>query len=484
MAAPPAKWYQHDKAPKQRKPSPLKTIALGDGSYFPEETEIEHVERISLPGNESLPPQRPAKALIRELSTFLGRNGNSRFGSYPYVRLRGGTGGSDPAARPAAPPTTPAARGLPKMVHPLNSSQQVLMIPPTTSIKIDAAGWPPIYFGDDVPSPRVRFTLDPRDPKDGRGLSQDLTRKAIGKGGIHSTVPTGDTRLNRGPPKWRAEYRAPRTFDSEVGLGGLQWVFDAGDSPGPWKGLTKVQVIEFLYRSVEEVLGDWVSRDQIRASIRNGPIKQAVQYVEDPLPPLPPPPDKSFPRDRYGAQRLDGIMEMETYDKTHDFWKNYARDELATRPGQARDPMSMNTLSQRLFANMREAFARPDNVRSLSQTSCDEGEGVVRPPKLRVKDWGPGSDPPFGVPPSRNLQTHCQIGGPNESTKESAGDPMQTVPMEDPELGLDPTNTIAIEDEEGRTARVGEYKCVWFGVTTLVLSMFLCLFLYSFRIIR
>jgi hypothetical protein len=253
-------------------------------------------------------------------------------------------------------------------------------------------------------------------------------------------------------------------------------VFEAGDSPGHWKGLTKEQVTEFLYRSLEEVLGDWVSRDQIRASIRNGPLKQAVQYVEDPLPPLPPPPDKSFPRDRYEAQRLDGVTE--TYDKTNDFWKNFAWDELASRPGEARDSRGQNTLSQRLFAHMREAFARPDNIGNLSERSSVEGEGVVRLPKSCVKDWGAGPGSPFGVPPSRDPQTRCQTEDSGGSTKE------QIVPVEDPELGLDPTNTIDEEEEEGRIARVGEHKCVWFGVTALVLSMFLCLFLYSFRIIR
>lgn len=43
------------------------------------------------------------------------------------------------------------------------------------------------------------------------------------------------------------------------------------------------------------------------------------------------------------------------------------------------------------------------------------------------------------------------------------------------------------EDEgrkEGKIAKIGEYKCVWLCVILLVLSMFLCLFLYSFGIIK
>jgi hypothetical protein len=56
----------------------------------------------------------------------------------------------------------------------------------------------------------------------------------------------------------------------------------------------------------------------------------------------------------------------------------------------------------------------------------------------------------------------------------------------------DPRKILGIEHDssddegrkEGKIAKIGEYKCVWLCVILLVLSMFLCLFLYSFGIIK
>lgn len=483
MAAPPETWYQHAQAPKQRKSSPLKTIALGDGSYFPDETDIEHVERASPPGIETA-PTKPAKALVREMSKLFGRKRDSRFAAHPYMRLRGGSGRPGPSSLPAAPPVTPAIRGLPKIAHPGKAGEELLMIPPTTGISKEGnpGAWPVIYVGDDAPYPRVRFSVDPKDPSEGKDLSKDLIKRATGKWAIPSAVPTGDVRLSPTPAKYKAEYKAPRAFDSTIGLGGLQWVFDPGNNEAYWNGFTKEQIIEFMYRSVEEIMGDWISRDQLRRSIRSGPLRKQVQYVEDPLPPLPPPPKRSFPEGRYELRQLGSTTKR--YENTTVFWDTYMRDDLATRPGEARGPKRLGMLSQSLFAHMREAFDQPDDVGNLLETSSDEDT----PPPTRARTGRHGTPPPgrpFGMPPMRAspiLPRPYPEGASTEALKETSGNPMEIDPQSDPELGLDPMDTS--EDGGGRTARVGEYKCVWLCVIVLVLSMFLCLFLYSFKIIR
>ncbi|KAJ6115684.1 hypothetical protein N7523_006101 [Penicillium sp. IBT 18751x] len=443
MAAPPEKWYQHAQAPKQRKSSPLKTIALGDGSYFPDEPEIEHVERAGSPGTDSA-PTRPAKALVREMSQIFGRKRDSRFAANPYVRLRGGTSKVGPSTLPAAPPVTPAIRGLPKIAHPTKAGEEILMIPPTTSISNDGnpGAWPTIHVGDEAPYPRVRFSLDPKDPSEGKDLSTDLIKRATGKWAKPGAVPTGDIRLSPTHAKYKAEYKAPRAYDSTIGLGGLQWVFDAGNEEAPWNGFTQEQVIEFMYRSVEEIMGDWISRDQLRRFIRSGPLAKYVQYVEDPLPPLPPPPKRSFTEDRYVSRHFDGATKKQR--NTTEFWDTYIRDDLATRPGEARDPKRLGMLSQRLFAHMREAYDQPNNVDNLLETSSDEDAPL--PP--RSKEGRLGTPPPrrpFGTSPVR---------GSTEALKENSGSLLETDPPHDPELGLKLMDTI--EDGGGRTARLDD----------------------------
>jgi hypothetical protein len=56
--------------------------------------------------------------------------------------------------------------------------------------------------------------------------------------------------------------------------------------------------------------------------------------------------------------------------------------------------------------------------------------------------------------------------------------------LEDPEK-TDPGKDRDLErNDEGKIARLGEYRWVWFGVVLLVLSMFLCLFLYVFKVFK
>jgi hypothetical protein len=45
-----------------------------------------------------------------------------------------------------------------------------------------------------------------------------------------------------------------------------------------------------------------------------------------------------------------------------------------------------------------------------------------------------------------------------------------------------PAKPLALDD--GQEPAIGEYKWIWFIVIILVISMFLCLFLYVFKIIK
>ncbi|KAJ5683964.1 uncharacterized protein N7477_000309 [Penicillium maclennaniae] len=401
MAAPPEKWYQHAQAPKQRKSSPLKTIALGDGSYFPDEPEIEHVERASSPGTDSA-PTRPAKALVREMSQIFGRKRDFRFAAHPYMRLRGG----------------------------------------------NWENWAIDSSGSSASDTSNSWTTQDRTSDEGR--RGDLDDPAN-----YEYFKRQQLWCLAGDLCWRrfavsSEYgshliqktRAPRAYDSTIGLGGLQWVFDAGNEEASWNGFTQEQVIEFMYRSVEEIMGDWISRDQLRRFIRSGPLAKYVQYVEDPLPPLPPPPKRSFTKDRYVSWHFDGTTKK--HGNTTEFWDTYIRDDLATRPGEARDPKRLGMLSQRLFAHMREAYDQPNNVDNLLETSSDEDTPL--PP--RSKEAGLGTPPPrrpFGTSPVRASA---------EALKQNPGSLIETDPLHDPELGLNLMDTV--EDGGGRTARLDD----------------------------
>jgi len=335
-----------------------------------------------------------------------------------------------------------------------------LLIPPAVGILAQGT-WPTIYFGDDAPFPRVRIILDSKDPQNEKDLSMSFMKSAPGKSAI-SGVPTGDVRLDPAHLRYNAEYKVSRAFDSTLGLGGLLWNFEPGNDPANWQGLTRDQAIELMYRSLEEVLEDWVSRDQLRDAISKGPLAKKVENTKDPLPALPQPTTKGNFPNQYGRHPLaDAHMKSED---SHYLWEDHTRPGQAIRPRANNDPKLLKFLAQRLFAYMKGIMEKEDDVDDLHDLSS-EGDNVPQGPRISPRGF-----------PNRAAK---------EVTKEASkeGDPIEVdPPLADPELGPDPMDTT--EDGGGRTARVGEYKCVWFCVIVLILSMFLCLFLYSFKIIE
>jgi hypothetical protein len=331
--------------------------------------------------------------------------------------------------------------------------------------------WPVIFFGDDVPCPRVRFIPDPTGPQEhGKDLSMNLVKKAPGKWVIPGTAPAGDVRLDPSHPRYKPGYTSPTSLDSTIGLGGVKWSFEPGDDEKAWKGLTKNQVIEFMYRSTEEILRDWLARDQLRDSISKGPYAKQVEYVEDPLPQLPQQTRRgNFLQAQYGKHPLADAQTR--FENSHWFWKDYTRPSVAMRPGKT--TTAPPPLAQRLLAHMREVIDIEDDIGDIHDTSSEDDNG---PPRGLGGGFGGGPGTLLRRSPRRSAIPPPPKVASREGSKE--GDPMEM----DPEQGPDPMDTS--EDGDGRTARVGEYKCVWFGVIVLVLSMFLCLFLYSFKIIR
>lgn len=254
---------------------------------------------------------------------------------------------------------------------------------------------PIISFGDNAPVPRWRLASDPTDPALGRDLEKDLIRTVAGKTIIHGVAPDSH----------------PKSFDSSIGLGGLQWVFDPGLLVNHHNQLHGEPLYEMAYYCLIEALKNQISRTQMRREIANGPPWPEVCNVEDPL---PPPPER--PKTNFWTRHLNISNEAETRSDN----KTYMRPRIDARskrsiPVQASTP----TYSDRLWYHEK------------------------------------GTQGPL----------------------HQAG-PQGTSSINHEEV----SNTS--DYEKDKTAKTGEYKCVWFCVILLVLSMFLCLFMYSFGILK
>lgn len=237
-------------------------------------------------------------------------------------------------------------RGLVE-VHNSNQKDQTwleLPIPPNKELR----KWPLISFGDHAPTPRWRIIRDQPDPADGRDLSQDLIRTRTGRTIIDGLRP-GDV---------------ARSFDSNIGLGGLAWKFDPGVASG-WVQLDEAQLYEFAFRCLETALADHGAREQFRNAIFNMSIGNSIAHVEDPLPPIPPAPPKS---DFGVLNGLLGVNEVTTpVENIHWYWDGYKRPSLAIREGcngtgGGLSARPTNTLVDRMFFHMAGTIGRSANV--------------------------------------------------------------------------------------------------------------------------
>lgn len=253
---------------------------------------------------------------------------------------------------------------------------------------------PQISFGENAPVPRWRFASSTIKPPRGKDLKKDLIRTVAGKSVIDGLTSESH----------------PRSFDSSIGLGGLQWVFDPGlpaISPNMVHGR---ELYEMAYNCLIGALQNPISRAQMKREIANSSLWPEVCNVEDPLPPPPKRPKTTF-------------------------YTGYRKDDKGP---QAR----------------REA---------------DDYKRPVPIPRARGSTPAEDSEPTYA---DRLLYHDKGAGGPLQQA-----DPRKV-------LGFESDNSEDEGRKDGKIAKIGEYKCVWLCVILLVLSMFLCLFLYSFGIIK
>ncbi|KAJ5103713.1 hypothetical protein N7532_004242 [Penicillium argentinense] len=214
----------------------------------------------------------------------------------------------------------------------------------------------------------------------------------------------------------------PRSFDPSIGLGGLQWEFDELplSQNAPAEGASMLHAV--AHRCLAEAMLNPIARQQMSREIANGPLWPKVCNVADPLPAPPPEPQPNL------------LPPIPKVDKGRYLHPNYQRDSLNVRAkGSGQAPGTEPSLADRLFFHQKGTqgpLHQADPLKSLEVTNSRE-EGPQT--KKRKKGKSPGE---------------------LEAQKES------------------------------RTAKIGEYKCVWFCVILLVMSMFLCLFLYSFGVIK
>ncbi|GES58312.1 hypothetical protein ATEIFO6365_0004046300 [Aspergillus terreus] len=200
----------------------------------------------------------------------------------------------------------------------------------------------------------------------------------------------------------------------------LQWVFDSGEAIGSSE-LRQSEVYKIGYKYLQDAYADPVFRNNVRSEIRTGPFALKVADVEDPLPLLPPPP----PGHKYAPPAGT--------HSTVEYFRGYERPVLATRPGQyAPETGSPSPTSDGYSATLSDGFSTNTFDRAKSLDTRYSG--------------------------SSDLEDQRSQTGTHPRYDEGADD--------------------------GPILHAGEYKWLWFLVTFLVLGMFLCLFLYAFKVIR
>ncbi|KAJ5095577.1 hypothetical protein NUU61_004933 [Penicillium alfredii] len=295
-----------------------------------------------------------------------------------------------------------------------------------SSCELDVLHWPKISFGDDTPQPRWLVTRDRISPSRGENLSDEVDQSQAGP-----AIPTG------------------YALDADTGLGGLVWTFDAGPASG-WNQLAQDQLYEYAFRHLEDALKDLFTRDQFRSAILDSPLASIAKNMKDPLPPLPAAPTTCY----FGETRgMHCIVNAPTrIGQAMYYLNNYKRPSMTMRPGLQTRPSNMHTLAAKVFHHMKGTLGPPS-----SQITPENTAYICRTQSAEL----------------RRLEESRKQHRVNEYDPER----MQDIPTSG---RLSP---LPLEDG-GKIGRIGEYKCVWYSVIVLVLSMFLCLFLYSFKVIR
>ncbi|KAJ5574145.1 uncharacterized protein N7459_008572 [Penicillium hispanicum] len=369
------------------------------------------------------PAENRRQARVKHVGDKPGRRGIRKTRPPNQPLRRNPVRGQKATESPQPPPAAWLARGLDQAQDPANPDRSLWQIP-TPPASLGSRVWPSIWYGDDAPQPRWRVVPDDTDPETGRDLAPDLIKTRIAETIISGVFPNGH----------------PRSYDSSLGLGGLVWAFDSGPETG-WNGLNEEQLYEYAFRCLEEVLKDPTCREQFRIAIRRGNYLEAISNVEDPLPPLPATPDTNHFGQASGLENIKGDG-TKIGEVTYYFPRSYKRP----------------------FMTITEAYRK-----AVPKTYQKEADKEV-PGETRSNE--------HAASPHKSDESGL-------STASSGAGKSPLSQEYDPEKAVEGASTEPAPASTGESiAPIGECRLVWFGVTILVFSMFLCLFLFSFNIVK
>ena len=317
-------------------------------------------------------------------------------------------------------PSVRTSTGFIKVPHSRDDGKtHFLQFPGTKSLDVfGQRTWPSIFFGHHSPLPRWKLV-----PVANAQLGDDLEAQLISTYGKRTHIP--------GIPRGSH----PRSNDSSLGLGALDWKFEYGPEEG-FKGLSHGQVYEYAYRSLVDAMYDYICRNQMREWIRRQGWAR-IKNVDDPLPPVRYPPKHTEFGPRAGVDNGTYIPVFEPLPKEHRLFEDFRRPSLAF-------PTSLDfSKSARGEDKNSEQRARIIDLLRRNGKSTNLLPGQIS------RSFNPTID---------SIVVH---GEPQSSFPQSQG------------------GSLGAKFEE-----ICEYKCVSFTVILLILAMFLSLFLYGFKIIK
>ncbi|KAJ5266822.1 hypothetical protein N7478_009630 [Penicillium angulare] len=306
---------------------------------------------------------------------------------------------------------------------------------PTTSL--GPGCWPEIRFGEHGPMPRWTLKESKQDIRNGRDLSIDLIRTHKDRTNIIGVD----------------QYAHPPSGDWKIGLGTLEWKFEPGP-PVKWKGLTEAQLYEFAYLCLMDALGDYRSRETIRSKIREMRFR-SVRNVQDPLPPPPAPPKVTH----FGPN--PGITEWPKMPPpVHGAYTRFFNDYW-------RPTMGLHTDYNRGLLRVKPDPGGASDNHFLTSRMFHHLKGTLGPEPAKISE---SRDPKASMSPVDSVAS-SEGSEPRKSSLSKEWDP---------EKATGHSKHL----RAGGVVAMSEYRFLYFFVVILILSMFLCLFLYAFKIIK
>lgn len=226
-----------------------------------------------------------------------------------------------------------------------------------------------ISFGKGEPQPRWLFV----------GAAHSTTAPATGSlQSVHSKAKMVQPPVQ---PVGTVLSTTARATRMPGGMGVLAWTFDAGDQAG-WNGLSFEAVHHYAYSVLENVLNDPIARENLRNMIRNSELARKVSNVEDPLPPLPPPPQL------YVRKQFSG-----PYNPTYAVG-DYARPSLARKWRKRHNPPTPLGIVARL---RRHAWGDDTglNAQNLAKTVGKIPPSINTTWNREAREMAPSPDTPM-----------------------------------------------------------------------------------------